>query len=79
MQKKLFQFFLPQKAGAVENNIEKEPQKPCPKLKTICILNIYREYLHCLQSNTSCSFYQKCINFLEQQLKFSHFESSTIP
>ena len=56
MQKKLFQFFLPQKAGAVENNIEKEPQKPCPKLKTICILNIYREYLHCLQSNASCSF-----------------------
>ena len=27
MQQKLFQFFLPQEAGAFENNIEKEPQK----------------------------------------------------
>ena len=33
MQKQLFQFFLPQEAGAFENNIEKEPQKPRPKLK----------------------------------------------
>ena len=28
-----FKTFLPQEAGAVENNIEKEPQKPRPKLK----------------------------------------------
>ena len=30
---KLFQNFLPQEAGAFRNNIEKEPQKPRPKLK----------------------------------------------
>ena len=28
-----FKTFLPQEVGAVENNIEKEPQKPRPKLK----------------------------------------------
>ena len=32
MQQKLFQFFLPQEAGAFRNNIEKEPQSPCQKL-----------------------------------------------
>ena len=32
MQQKLFSFFLPQEAGAFGNNIEKEPQKPRPKL-----------------------------------------------
>ena len=57
-----------QEAGAFGNNIEKEPQKPRPKLKKICILYIYREYLFCLQSNASGRFFQKCINFLEQRL-----------
>ena len=33
MQQKLVQFFLQQEAGAFGNNIEKEPQKPRPKLK----------------------------------------------
>ena len=33
MQKKLFQIFLSQEAGAFGNNLEKEPQKPPPKLK----------------------------------------------
>ena len=32
MQQKLFQFFLPQEAGAFRNNIEKEPQSPYQKL-----------------------------------------------
>ena len=31
-----------------------------------------------LQSNGSGSFLQKCINFVGQQLKFSHFEGSII-
>ena len=31
----------------------------------------------CLQSNASGSFLQKCINFEEQRLNFSHFEGST--
>ena len=33
----------------------------------------------CLQSNASGMFWQTCINFVEQRLKFSHFEGSIIP
>ena len=43
------------------------------------MLYIYREYLLCLQSSVSGSFLQKCSNFVEQRLKFSHFEGSIIP
>ena len=32
-----------------------------------------------LESNVSGSFLQTCINFLEQRLTYSHFESSIIP
>ena len=42
MQQKLFQIILPHEAGAFENNIEKEPQKPCPKLKK-CVYYIFTE------------------------------------
>ena len=42
MQQNLFQEFLLQEAGTSGNNIEKEPQKPYPKLQKIYILNIYR-------------------------------------
>ena len=66
-----FKKCLPQEAEAFGNNIEKEPQKPRQKLKKICILNIYREYL-------LGSFLQKCISFLEQRLRFSHFQVSII-
>ena len=31
--KKIFKFFLPQETGASGNNIERESQKPHPKLK----------------------------------------------
>ena len=45
MQQKLFNFFLPQEAGASRNDIEKKPQKPHPKLKKyLCYIftdNIY--------------------------------------
>ena len=34
-------FFLAQEAGAFRNNIEKKPQKSCPKLK-----NMYVTYLN---------------------------------
>ena len=63
---------LPQEAGAFGNTIEKEPQKPRPKLKKICTLYIYNEYLLCLQSNASDYFLRKCVNFVEQRctLKF---------
>ena len=62
MLQKLFEFFLLQEARAFGNNIAKEPQNPRPKLK---------EYFICLQSSASGSFLQKCINFVEQQPKFS--------
>ena len=74
-----FKIFLPQEVGAFGNNREKEPQNARPKLKKICILYIYREYLLCLQSNASDSFLQTCINFVEQRLKCSHFEGNIIP
>ena len=70
--------FLPQEAGAFGNN-RKGIVKTTLKIEKICILHIYREYLLCLQSNASGSFLQKCINFVEQRLKFSHFEGSIIP
>ena len=38
MQQKLLHNFLPQEAGAFVNNIEKEPQKPRPKLKNIYVI-----------------------------------------
>ena len=31
--KNYFKYFLPEEAGAFGNNIEKKPQKPCPKLE----------------------------------------------
>ena len=37
MQQKLFQFFLPQEAGALGINTEKKLQKPHPKLRNIYI------------------------------------------
>ena len=59
------------------NIIEKKPQKPRPKLKKY-ILNLSREYFVSPQSNASGRFLQTSINFVEQQLKFFHFESSII-
>ena len=53
--------------------------KITPKIENIYILCIYREYLLCPKSNGSGSFFQKCINFVEQRLKFSHFEGSIKP
>ena len=79
--KNYFKIPLSQEVGASGSNIEKEPQKPQPKLRKyiyIYILNIYREYLLCLQSNASGSFLQTFINSVEKRLKFSHFESSII-
>ena len=42
MQQKLFQFFLSQEAGVFGNNIEKELQKPRPKLEKY-IYSIFTE------------------------------------
>ena len=58
--------------------MEKELQKPCPKLKK------YVYYIFTENICSACSlmqvvdFLQKCINFVEQRLKFSHFEVTII-
>ena len=77
--KNYFKMFLPQEVWASGNNRRKGITKPMPKTENIYILNFYREYLLCLQSSRSGSFLQKCINFVEQQLKFSDSEGNTIP
>ena len=76
MQQKLFQKYFIARSW---KNVEKEPQNPRPKLKKKILINIYRKYLLCLQSNANGSFLQICINFIEQRLEFSHFEGSIIP
>ena len=69
--------FYRRKLELLENNIEKEPQKPRSKLKKkVYFLNIYREHL--LSTTCIAVFLQTCINVVEQ-LKFSHFEGSIIP
>ena len=70
MQEKCVRNIFTTRIGAFGNNIGKEPQKPRPKLKNMDII-----YLH----RISGSFLQTCINFVEQRLKFSHFEGSIIP
>ena len=42
MQQKLVQHFLPLEAGAFGNNIEKDPQKPRPKLKNMYVIYLLR-------------------------------------
>ena len=71
MQQKLFQHFFTTRSWSF--------WKTHAQNWKICMIYIPRVYLLCLQSNASGSFLQKCINFLEQQLKFSHFEGSIIP
>ena len=79
MQQKLVQnFFNNKKLELLEIILERNRKIHAQNWK-ICILHIYREYLLCLQSNASGSFLEKCINFVEQRLKFSHFEGSIIP
>ena len=51
--KNYFKIILPQEAGALGNGIEREPQKPSPKLKKICILYTYKKYSILTESNES--------------------------
>ena len=67
-----FKIFLPQEAGAFGSNMEKESQSHAQNWKNMHPKYIYREYLLCLQSDASVSFFQKFINFVEQRLKFPH-------
>ena len=79
MQQKLFQnLFTTRSWRSFWKWHGKGTAKAIPKIEKICILYIYREYLLFLQSNASGSFLQKCNNFVEQRLKFSHFEGSII-
>ena len=57
-----------------------ELQKPRPKLKKY-LYYIFAENIFFAYNifNASSSFSQKCINFVEQRLEFSHFEGSIIP
>ena len=71
--KNYFKMFLPQEPGAFGNN-RKGTTKATPIIVQISILYIYRLYFLYLQSNASGSFFQKCINFVEQRLKFSHLK-----
>ena len=70
--------FLSQEAGVFGNNIEKKPQKPRPKLKK------YVYYIFTEDIYSACSpmqvvvFLQKCINYVERQLKFSYVEGNTL-
>ena len=79
MQQKLFQFFFYHKKLELLEIKQKEPQKPRPRLK---------KYVCYIFTDNICSacnpmqmvvFLQKCINFVEQRLKFSHFEGSIKP
>ena len=70
--KNYFKIFLPQEAGAFGSN-RKWTAKAIPNFEEICILYIYGEYLLCLQSSASGSF------FAEHWLKFSHFKGRIIP
>ena len=42
MQQNMFKFVLQHEAGALGNNIGKEPQKPHPKLKNMYITYLLR-------------------------------------
>ena len=78
MQQKLFQNFLPQKAWIFGNKIENKLQNPCPKLKKY-VYDIFTKNICSTCSPTQVVvFSQKCISFVEQRLKFSHFEGSII-
>ena len=69
---------LQQEAGTFGNNVGKDPQMLHPKLKNMYIIYLLRIFaLPAIQ----CKWYflQTCINFVEQRLKFPHFEGSIIP
>ena len=79
MHQKLLQIFLPQEAGSFGNNRENESQVLRPKLK---------KYVYYVFTENICSvcnpmqvvvFLQKCISFIKQRLKFSHYEGSITP
>ena len=75
---KIISSFLAKEAGVFGKKHRKWIAKVTPKIEKY-VLYIYTEHLLCLQSNASGNFLQKCINFVEQRLRFSHFKGSIIP
>ena len=71
--KNYINFFYREKLELLEKQRKRNAEAK-PKIEKKYLLSNYREYLFCLQSNASGSFLQTCINFVEQRLKFSHFE-----
>ena len=78
MQQKVDSIFFTTRSWSFWKQHRKRSVKTMRKIEKVCILYIYREYLISLQSNTSGRFLQKCTYFVEQKLKFSHFEASII-
>ena len=62
---------LPQEDGAFGNNIEKEPQKPRPKLKNYVYYIFTKNICFACSTVQLAVSLQKCINFVEQRVKFS--------
>ena len=79
MQQKLFQISFTTESWSFWKEHRKGSAKATPEIEKVYILYIYREYLLRLHSNVIDSFLQKFISFVEQRLKFPHFEGSTIP
>ena len=77
--KNYFKIFLQQEVGVFRNNIEKKSQKPHSKLKKDVYYTFIENICSVCNSIQVVVFLQKCINFVEQRLKFSHFEGSIIP
>ena len=75
--KNWFKSFLQEEAGAFGNNIGKELQKSCPKLKNIYIIHLRRIFTY--NPMQAVAFCKKYINYVQQQFRFSHFEGSIIP
>ena len=59
--------------------IEKKPAKTTHRIEKIYIYQMFTENIcSACNKNANGSFLQTCIDFVEQGLKLSHFESSII-
>ena len=71
MHQKLFQNFLITRRWSFWKQHRKGTVKVTLKIRNICVLYIYREYLLCLQSNASGKFLKTSICLGAWRLKFS--------
>ena len=76
--KNCFIFFLAQEAGTSKKN-RKKLQKPHPRLKKKKKNQIFAKNIYSAWNPMQLVVFQKkCVNFVEQTLKFSHFEGCKI-